>query len=119
MSKQPKNIRDRVNQNTNENLNLDATRPNTAKERQAKTEMKNLERMKKAREEKDRKNAFKVRGEPKSKPITENQMYENEEKKRIMQETKAKLLMDGLFSVESRQEHPNIGNHLVRGSLEQ
>jgi hypothetical protein len=91
----------------------------TAKERQAKTEMKNVERMKKAREEKDRKNAFKVRGEPKSKQLTEVQMYENEEKKRILHETKTKLLMDGLFSAESRQEQPNIGNHLVRGSLEQ
>lgn len=74
MSKQPKYIRERVTQNTGETLNNDASRPMTAKERQAKTEQKNLERMKKAREEKDRKNAFRVRGEPKSKPMTEVQM---------------------------------------------
>ena len=71
-----KNNRSQNNSVLGNSMNKDA-----AKERQKKMEEKQHERLKRAREEKERINGMLERGIPKAKPVTQAQMIEQEQKR--------------------------------------
>jgi len=58
------------------------------KERQEKYEQKQMERLQRGREEKERKEAMFARGIPKAKPLTKEQIMEQDIKKQLLLEQK-------------------------------
>ena len=92
MTKNTKIVRPAPDRKISQSYNPSSGPRMTTEERKLKFEQKQFERMEKARQEKQRKNAMFERGVPKSKPLTQIQLEEQAATRKMLAERKEKMM---------------------------